>query len=79
MPPIKPPPLFVLLAHRACREVLAVDLRTWPKWDRVKVLVAALDAELQGEVAMENAAVDAAKVILQRRQAEREARKRSRG
>ncbi len=69
MPPfVKPPPQWVILAHRACREVLAVDLRTWPDRDRVKVLVASLDAELRGECAMENAAVDAAKAIMRRRQ-----------
>ncbi len=64
----KPIPLWVLLAHRACREVLAVDLKLWPLRDRVKVLCAALDAEPQGECAVENAAVDAAKLILRRRQ-----------
>lgn len=67
MPSAKPTPLWVIIANRACRNWLGVDLEAWPACDRNRVLCAALDAEREGWVAIRNAAVDAAKAIMRRR------------
>ncbi len=63
----KPLPRWVRLAEITVWEVLGFDLNRWPMRDKVRVLVAALDAELQGEDAIEDAVVKTAKKILARR------------
>lgn len=60
----KPPPMWVTIAYRVVEECFDQDLDIWPTRARVQVLVAALDAEKLGDHAVEVAAHDAAKAIM---------------
>ncbi len=63
----KPLPWWVSCATLAVWEILGFDLDKWPACDRNRVLVAALDAEPRGELAVEDAVVICAKRILKER------------
>ena len=51
-------PKYVVLAYRGCDELEGMDLSTFPKSIRDAVIMASLDAELQGDDASMQAAAD---------------------
>lgn len=74
----KPPPWWVDFAGDVLARYFDADLDAWPAYARVRVLVAALDAELRGRAAVKEAVYATAKEIIAEWRAKQSKRNRNR-